>query len=313
MNKIAIIIPYFGKFPPWIPFFFHTCKQNDFIDWYLFTDCVSDDYNDKNIYYHKISFQDYCKKVSTKLNIDFNPKGAYKLCDLKPFYGYIHKEILESYKFWGFADIDTIWGNLRKFIPHNFEKEYDVFSTHNDRISGHFALFRNNRFFRELAFKIKNWQVKLKDEKNWALDELDLSIILFPPARYIIKFYGRIWHRYLDWVFAWETYYKNFHLIHKLFCFKKKRLFFKEQHATPFFNTDGRLYEYEADTWYYKNGKITNNRTEKEYMYLHFMAYKKNTFRKEYYWDKNYYHLPNDYDYNFGVEVNKKGFFAKKI
>ncbi|WP_367891969.1 DUF6625 family protein [Paraprevotella clara] len=40
-----------------------------------------------NIIFHQITFDSYCHNVHVKLSIDFNPKVAYKLCDLKAFYG----------------------------------------------------------------------------------------------------------------------------------------------------------------------------------------------------------------------------------
>lgn len=45
MYKIAIIIPYFGKFPEWIDLFLYSCSLNNkitnniVIDWLIFTDC----------------------------------------------------------------------------------------------------------------------------------------------------------------------------------------------------------------------------------------------------------------------------------
>lgn len=44
-----------------------------------------------------MTFQEYCDDVSRKLGIDFHPARSYKLCDLKPFLGVIHEDILEEY------------------------------------------------------------------------------------------------------------------------------------------------------------------------------------------------------------------------
>ena len=38
-NKIAMIMPYFGKWPKWINLFFYSCGKNEFIDFYIFSDC----------------------------------------------------------------------------------------------------------------------------------------------------------------------------------------------------------------------------------------------------------------------------------
>jgi hypothetical protein len=45
---------------------------------------------------------------------------------------------LKEYDFWGFCDVDLIWGNLAHFITHDVLKNYDrIYSR------GHLELFRN--------------------------------------------------------------------------------------------------------------------------------------------------------------------------
>lgn len=311
-NRIAIIIPYFGKFPEWADLYFYSCAQNSFIDWHIFTDCNYTSKSYSNISIHKISFEDYCKNVSDELKISFNPASAYKLCDLKPFYGFIHRNLLDSYEFWGFADMDIVWGDIAKFYTDELLDRYDVFSTHNDRMSGHLSIIRSNEHYRNLCFKINNWQHKLEDSANYALDEADFSRLIFPKSKNIGKFYRQVMMKTMGWKYSWQTYYTLFPIFHKLFRHKRKRLYFKEQHTTPILNADGRLYKYESDTWFYQKGKIFNDRIDKEYIYFHFMIYKKNSFRRDLFWNENYYHIPQNYDYSHGVEINKQGFFVKK-
>lgn len=108
-KRIAIIIPYFGKWPDWFNLYHYSCSKNAGIDWIFYTDCLIPLQNYNNTFFHSISFKDYCKNVSNKLGIDFYPDSPYKLCGLKPFYGFIHSDILVDYEFWGFGDIDVIW------------------------------------------------------------------------------------------------------------------------------------------------------------------------------------------------------------
>ncbi len=307
--KIALIIPYFGKWPEWIELYLYSCSKNEFIDWYFFTDCEKVDVIYKNLHFIYLSFEEYCYNVSKKLGIDFKPMSAYKLCDLKPFYGYIHQDILKGYDFWGFADVDVIWGNIKDFYSDNLLSKYDVFSTHNDRLSGHLCILRNNLKYTNLCFRIQNWQTKLESEQNFALDEGDLSRIIFPQSKIIGKFYRQIMMKFLGWKLAWETYYTFFPFIHAVFQFKKRKLYFREQHTTPILSSDGTLYKYEAENWFYENGKITNDRTKKEYIYLHFMIYKKNNFRADYFWKDDFYHLKTS-DFTKKILINKQGLYA---
>lgn len=306
-NKIAIIIPYFGKWPEWIDLYFYSCAQNKSIDFHFFTDCEIPKFHKGNLYFKSISFPDYCAQISLKLQVNFTPESPYKLCDLKPFYGFIHNDILEGYKFFGFGDIDVIWGNIQKFYTDNLLEKYDILSTHADRLSGHFTLIRNTEYYCNLCFQIQDWKSKLAQNKNSVLDEVDFSNLIYPQSKYIKKFYSKIIRKIFNWRNAWIIYYKIMPLLNFLFC--KKKMYFKEQFTTPILYNDGLTYKHDSDTWFYENGKIINAKNEKEYIYLHFMIFKKNSFREDHFWSDNLYHL-SEKDFN-SVRIDRSGFSKK--
>jgi len=308
-NRIAIIIPYFGRWPEWIELYFHSCERNNFIDWYFFTDCAIPTNYGSNLHFVNTTFDAYCHNVSAVLGINFTPNSPYKLCGLKPFYGYIHKEILSTYEFWGFGDIDTIWGDLKSFYIQDMLMKYDVFSTHADRLSGHLAIIRNTPAYTELGFKITNWQAKLESQEALALDEQDFSWLLYPNARLISKLYSKIIRKIFNWRDAWVIYYHLMPLVNKISWIIPQKLYFKEQHTTPILGGDGRTFEHDSEDWIYNDGKIINPKNGKEYIYLHFMIYKKNSFRNDYFWKENYYHIAKGYDFSKGVKINTEGFF----
>jgi len=311
-HNIAILIPYFGKWPEWILLYLHSCAENKEIDFIFITDCSKPDIEAANIHYICLTYDEYCKDVSSKLAIDFSPKSPYKLCDLRPFLGIVHKELLNGYDFWGYGDVDIIWGNIKKFYTDDLLSKYDVFSTHNDRLSGHLTIIRNIPKYTQLCLSIPDWQKKLCSDVHYALDESDFSRLIFPETEYIGKFYRQVVMKIFDWKTAWVMYYSVFSLIHKLLRTDKRRLYFKEQHTTPILNSDGRLYKYESDRWFYKNGSITNDRLENEYIYLHFMIYKKNNIKSVYHWGEGYYNIPTNFKFDAGIELNKNGVFVCK-
>jgi len=308
-NKIAIIIPYFGKWPEWINLYLYSCGQNKFIDWYFFSDCELPVSLTNNLIFKSMSFSEYCDLVSKKLKIDFEPQSAYKLCGLKPFYGFVHDDVLINYDFWGFGDVDVVWGDLSMFYTEKMLNKYDVFSTHADRMSGHLAIIRNIPKYSEACFWIKNWQDKLQNQEAIALDEQDFSWLLFPKWRWVSKFYSKIIRRFFNWRDAWVLYCYIMPTVNYILGTKRKKLFFKEQHTTPILGNDGRSFKHDSEEWLYKNSKIYSNKSKKEYIYLHFMIYKKNSFREDYFWKENFYNLPENYDYSKGVKINTNGFF----
>jgi len=311
--KIAIIIPYFGKWPVWINLYLFSCSENSEIDWFFFTDCEIPAVSSPNLHFIRTSFNAYCHKASERLNIDFNPTDPYKLCGLKPFYGFIHQEVIEEYDFWGFGDVDVIWGEIKQFYTDEMFEKYDVFSSHADRISGHLSIIKNTIYYRELCFKIKDWQSKLLDNEAIPLDEADFSWLIYPQSRYINKLYSKVICRLLNWRNAWVLYYNLVPVINFFLFVRLRRLYFKEQHTTPILSDDGLTCKHDADTWFYRQGKITNSRTDKEYIYLHFMIFKKNSFRKNYFWKRDYYQLYNDLHNEDLVIIDKSGIYFDEI
>jgi hypothetical protein len=140
-------------------FFLQTCKWNADIDWLFFTDCGAPDDLPDNVHVVTISFSDYCQLVSERLGISFNPKNPYKLCDIKPALGYLHVDQLDGFDFWGFSDIDLIYGNLRRYFSEERLAGYDLLSTHARRVSGHLCLLRNNERMRGAFMRIPEWRV----------------------------------------------------------------------------------------------------------------------------------------------------------
>lgn len=298
MKSIAIIIPYYGQWPSWIDLFFVSCKNNDTIDFHFFTDLSIPDVasNERNIRFHQISFVDYCTYASRQLGIDFHPVNPYKLCDLRPFYGFIHQNILKDYDFWGYGDIDLIWGNIRHFYNDKILSMHDILSTHADRFSGHLTLVHNLSYINNRAFDIPNWQSLLIDNKNYALDEQHFTLQFYPTVRFLWKI-----HRHIYFRFKFKDEWKSYNSFCKVFnkLFGPRRLYLVEQYTTPWFT------EYETDSivhWTYRNGMINESITGKELIYLHFLSLKTH-------WCNKYLHISAPFD---DITITLKGIFDTK-
>ena len=51
----------------------------------------------------------------------------YKLCDYKPAYGEIFAPELSGYDFWGYGDMDLVFGDLRAYFTEDKLRKYDKF------------------------------------------------------------------------------------------------------------------------------------------------------------------------------------------
>lgn len=145
--KACFVIPYFGEFPNYFNYFLSSAIHNKDYDFLFVTDI---DYNFPkvtNIRVVNMSFQDVQERVKKLFDFDSCLKEPYKLCDYRPTYGVLFEDYLKDYDYWGHCDIDTILGDLNKFIP---DKDYlRIFC------EGHMSLYKNtsevNNWFKTLS------------------------------------------------------------------------------------------------------------------------------------------------------------------
>lgn len=270
-NSIAAVIPYFGRWEEWAPLFFETVRRNASVEFLLFTDCDMEGLTAPNVRVTCLSFAEYVAMVNERLGISFTPANAYKLCDLRPLLGCIHRPEFDGFDFYGWCDVDLLFGDIRAFYTDEMLDRYDVLSTHEHRISGHFALFRNTRRNRDMYRRIYRWEEALRRREFVGIDEHGIT------------------NAYLMTVF--DRFNEKFHrhvanpLTRAVTRRRHRRLLLKEQYTTPFLPRpwlDGSLDSAQPDEWYYRDGHITNHRDgEREFIYLHFMNFKSSQWRHD--------------------------------
>lgn len=284
--KVAIVIPYFGRFPVWFDLYLYSCSLNSCIDVLFFTDCSIPDTIYPNTIFIKTDFESYCKRVSSALDINFSPCSAYKLCDLRPFYGIIHAKELESYDFWGFGDIDLVYGNLTQIVNAENLKSYDFITTHGGRAAGHFTIINKKSKYSNICFDIPNWKFILEQQKNYILDEVAFAVLVYPQIKWVSRLYYYIIRKLQ---ICNEGSYYN--CVNKVFCNKRTRRLFREYFTTPRPTLN--------DEWEYdlQSGQLAkmNKGNKVAIPYLHFLLFKKNSyFELEHYWNGDYYNISKE-------------------
>lgn len=139
MKTIVLIIPYFGDFPNYFSLWLHSAEKNPTIDFLIFTDNDILFTHEKNIHFIKCSFEEFKKKLQAVIEFPICLNTPYKLCDYKPVYGYALQNYISEYDFWGYCDVDLIFGNIRKFISDNILQGYKRIYTR-----GHLSIFKND-------------------------------------------------------------------------------------------------------------------------------------------------------------------------
>ena len=137
MTKIAVILCYFGKLPENFPLFAESCRRNATIDFLLFTDDTPT-HLPENMHLHPTTFAALQRRVAGCFDFAITLHTPYKLCDYKPAYGEIFAPELSGYDFWGYGDMDLVFGDLRAYFTEDKLRKFDKFYAF-----GHLSLYRN--------------------------------------------------------------------------------------------------------------------------------------------------------------------------
>ena len=137
MYSIGLIIPYFGKKPEFYDAWEVSALSNSTINFFIFTD-IEDIIAKQNICVIKCSFEE-CKNMIQKI-IDFKIclDSPYKLCDYRPTFGLVFDKYIKNYDFWGYCDLDLIFGDLRKYFTESVLENSDRCLE-----NGHISLWKN--------------------------------------------------------------------------------------------------------------------------------------------------------------------------
>ncbi len=254
-KKLIILIPYFGPWPFWIDLFLRSCEKNNKVTWHLFGDHGFNNLLPENVIFHKQTFKEYCFNVSKTLVISFNPSNPYKLCDLKPALGAVHKELLKNYEYWAFSDLDLIYGDLLSYFKNDLGR-FDLISTHATRVSGHLCLLKNNDYVITAFKEVDNWKSLLENPEHIFFDEKKFSKRVLP-------------HK------SWPKWFRRLVYYNDPIRWRSR---FNEDYTTPrsisryqWINGNDNL----PEQWYWKDGVIQNNQTgNRSYPYFHFFEWK---------------------------------------
>lgn len=145
MNRVALIIPYFGNFNNYFDLWLQSAEDNANIDFLIITDNKPHRELKDNIKWNITSFDRVRERIQNLEKIKLTLDSPYKLCEFRLSYGHIFEDLLQGYEFWGFCDVDLIFGDFSSFLDDIVLDSYDKFY-----FRGHLSIYRNNDYFRQL-------------------------------------------------------------------------------------------------------------------------------------------------------------------
>ena len=144
--KLAMIQVWIGPIPEYFKYHFETIKNLDYIDFLFFTDQEIEEKSDnfKKIYIDKDKIE---QLIEVKTGQSVPILNNKKVCDLKATFGHLFEDYLWDYSHYGVYDIDTLFGDVNKFISKDlFNYDFVSFGTKSyvNRLSGPFIIFKNS-------------------------------------------------------------------------------------------------------------------------------------------------------------------------
>jgi hypothetical protein len=254
--RILVFSLWFGRWPEWMRFFLASCRANPSIDWLLIGDDAPPQDLPPNVRVMRISLADYRALIAKKLDIAPQWNDAYKICDVRPALAAIHEEEISRYDYWGYCDLDVIFGDIRRiYTPETLT--HDIISPHAHVVAGHFTLFRNIPRVNQAFRKIPSWQNSLSTAEHKSFDEQIFSRLYMPfPLK---RKWRRLFTPFLGGALLVERY---------------------STAIRPLRWIDGGL-EW-PEQWFWNQGRLTTSKSgEREMLYLHFSHWQSNRWTAE--------------------------------
>ena len=179
-------IPYYGPLPKWLPLFLKSAASNAQVHFFLITDEKVSQPLPPNVTHVPLSLAQIEERVRKTLSPHFRFSCGYKLCDVKTYYGIVFEDLFRDSDFWGYCDIDLVFGDLSPVVNETRLNQFDFFCADAGPVVGTFCLFRNNERMNSLGKSVPNFIERLNSAEYESLDENEFTKVLanHPDVRY---------------------------------------------------------------------------------------------------------------------------------
>lgn len=189
MVRLAFIVTYLGKWPHWMEFFLESVRANDRVHFWLMGAELPKNLNiPSNVFNYLMDVSEVEDCFSKVFDQEIKLHDSHKICDFKCTYGLAYQDILKEYEYWGYCDIDLLFGNLDPILDLLEVKQPDVFSGWGDhQVVGHFTIMKNVDSINKLFFQIDSWESRLRQFSITFPEEGGLSVVLSknPSIKYL--------------------------------------------------------------------------------------------------------------------------------
>lgn len=169
MNSCVFIICWFGILPKCFEIWLKSVERNPQFDFLIITDAEYAKSLPTNVKIKKYSLIRFKEDAEKILKTEISIEKAYRICDFRPMYGLIFKDDINKYEYWGYCDLDLVFGNLENILPQSQILNYEAIFN-----GGHFTLIKNIEKMNTLFMKkgsLFYYKKVVKNNAIYAFDE----------------------------------------------------------------------------------------------------------------------------------------------
>lgn len=164
--KVIVVAAYVGKLPENFGLWLKSAEANPQLDFLVVGD-ADPPALPENVRFKQTTLEALREHWSALTGIDVALFHPYKLNDFKPMYWSLVED-LDRYDYWGFCDLDVIFGNFQQILPETLGR-FDMILS-----EGHMRFLRNDEHTRQ-AWRVirapRRWQDILANPVTFGMDE----------------------------------------------------------------------------------------------------------------------------------------------
>jgi hypothetical protein len=171
--RVALIAIWLGPPPAFLPAFLRSCETNPGFDWLIFADWSVDEIPlPPNVRLFRASRAGIVARCFRTTGLVPHLDDVNKLCDLRPHYARIFQHEVAGYEYWGFCDLDCVWGDLESAYGAPIADGVDVVTSRKEVLAGHFTVIRSGSPIEALAFDDARLRADMENPQHvWADEE----------------------------------------------------------------------------------------------------------------------------------------------
>lgn len=171
--KVALLVIWLGPPPSYLTAFLRSCNSNRDFDWLIFADWNAAQLElPPNVRLFHASRARIVARCFRTLGFVPRLDDWNKLCDLRPHYFRMFARELSGYEFWGFCDLDCVWGDLNAAYGAPIRAGVDVITSRAGVLAGHFTVVRSGSPIEAIALADAQLSADMRDPQHvWADEE----------------------------------------------------------------------------------------------------------------------------------------------